>query len=154
MELNCNNATFTCTDLKLICSNSSSSEQKLKFKTKTMSEIGAHNIQLKVAPARWPWTLELSKLEKHRWNQCRSTCNKDASMIGGLPWIQTACVPEQVVLDSSSSLPQSLSPSHSQRSGMQRLFLHLNLSVGQVCWSAERRSCIRGGKKEEGWSSE
>lgn len=44
-------------------------------------------------------------------------------------------LPEQVVLDSSSSFPQSLSPSHSQRSGMQRLFLHLNLSVGQVCWS-------------------
>lgn len=44
-------------------------------------------------------------------------------------------LPEQVVLDSSSSFPQSLSPSHSQRRGMQRLFLHLNLSVGQVCWS-------------------
>lgn len=55
------------------------------------------------------------------------------------------CVPEQVVLDSSSSLPQSLSPSHSQRSGMQRLFLHLNLSVGQVCWSEEKRGQIKGG---------
>lgn len=75
-------------------------------------------------------------------------------MVGGKLWVQTASVPEQVVLDSSSSLPQSLSPSHSQRSGMQRLFLHLNLSVGQVCWSGERRSHIRGEKREQGWSSE
>ena len=44
-------------------------------------------------------------------------------------------IPEQVVLDSSSSLPQSLSPSHSHRRGMQRLFWHLNRSAGQVCWS-------------------
>ena len=47
-------------------------------------------------------------------------------------------LPEQVVLDSSSSFPQSLSPSHSQRSEIQRLFWHLNLSAGQVCWSGER----------------
>lgn len=38
-------------------------------------------------------------------------------------------------LDSSSLLPQSLSPSQSQRLGMQRLFLHLKRSEGQVCWS-------------------
>lgn len=31
-------------------------------------------------------------------------------------------LPEQVLLDSSSSFPQSLSPSQSQRIGMQRLF--------------------------------
>lgn len=61
------------------------------------------------------------------------------------------CVPEQVVLDSSSSFPQSLSPSHSQRRGMQRLFLHLNLSVGQVCWSGEKKGQIKGpeGNKEK-----
>lgn len=59
------------------------------------------------------------------------------------------CVPEQVVLDSSSSFPQSLSPSHSQRRGMQRLFLHLNLSVGQVCWSGEKKGQIKGtGRKQ------
>lgn len=58
------------------------------------------------------------------------------------------CVPEQVVLDSSSSFPQSLSPSHSQRRGMQRLFLHLNRSVGQVCWSAEKRASIEGQEEE------
>lgn len=45
--------------------------------------------------------------------------------------------PEQVELDSSSLFPQSLSPSQSQRLGMQRLFLHLKRSEGQVCWSAE-----------------
>lgn len=45
--------------------------------------------------------------------------------------------PEQVELDSSSLFPQSLSPSHSQRLGMQRLFLHLKRSEGQVCWSVE-----------------
>ena len=60
------------------------------------------------------------------------------------------CVPEQVVLDSSSSLPQSLSPSHSQRSGMHRLFLHLNLSVGQVCWSEEKGGQIREGERDKG----
>lgn len=43
--------------------------------------------------------------------------------------------PEHVELDSSSLFPQSLSPSHSQRLGMQRLFLHLKRSEGQVCWS-------------------
>lgn len=44
--------------------------------------------------------------------------------------------PEQVELDSSSLFPQSLSPSQSQRLGMQRLFLHLKRSEGHVCWSA------------------
>lgn len=58
------------------------------------------------------------------------------------------CVPEQVVLDSSSSLPQSLSPSQSQRRGMQRLFLHLNLSVGQVCWSEREEKASLSVKKE------
>lgn len=38
-------------------------------------------------------------------------------------------------MDSSSLFPQSLSPSQSQRLGMQRLFLHLKRSEGQVCWS-------------------
>lgn len=42
------------------------------------------------------------------------------------------------MLDSSSSLPQSLSPSHSHRRGMQRLFWHLNRSAGQVCSSGRR----------------
>ena len=51
------------------------------------------------------------------------------------------------MLDSSSSFPQSLSPSHSQRRGMQRLFLHLNLSVGQVCWSGEKKGQI---ERQEG----
>lgn len=50
--------------------------------------------------------------------------------------------PEQVALDSSSLFPQSLSPSQSQRLGMQRLFSHLNRSEGQVCWSGEGR--VRG----------
>lgn len=58
------------------------------------------------------------------------------------------CLPEQVVLDSSSSFPQSLSPSHSQRRGMQRLFLHLNLSAEQVCWSGEGEK--KGALKGEG----
>lgn len=43
--------------------------------------------------------------------------------------------PVQVVLDSSSLLPQSFVPSHSHLLGMQRLLLHLNWSVGQV-WLA------------------
>lgn len=65
------------------------------------------------------------------------TYNTDLYFIGiSLVFV---CVPEQVVLDSSSSFPQSLSPSHSQRRGMQRLFLHLNLSVGHVCWSGEKK---------------
>ena len=51
-------------------------------------------------------------------------------------------VPEQVLLDSSSSLPQSLSPSQSQRMGMQRLFWHLKRSAGQVCWSGEENTTI------------
>lgn len=41
--------------------------------------------------------------------------------------------PEHVALDSSSLLPQSLSPSQSQRLGIHRLFSHLNRSEGQVC---------------------
>ena len=59
------------------------------------------------------------------------------------------CVPEQVVLDSSSPLPQSLSPSHSQRTGIQRLFWHLNLSAGPTCWSAGREGQT-GGEGDEG----
>lgn len=52
-----------------------------------------------------------------------------------LPEDEAGSSPEQVELDSSSLLPQSLSPSQSQRLGMQRLFLHLKRSEGQVCWS-------------------
>lgn len=126
---------------------------KLKFKTKTMSKVGAQNIQLKVVPVKMIMnsTVQISTSA----TSMGPPANKDTGVTGRLPSIQTACIPEQVVLDSSSSLPQSLSPSHSQRSGMQRLFLHLNLSVGQVCWSGERRrSHIRGKKEEVGWSSE
>lgn len=69
------------------------------------------------------------------------------------PWLGTAAQallllpedgagssPEQVELDSSSLFPQSLSPSQSQRLGMQRLFLHLKRSEGQVCWSVGRHT--------------
>lgn len=52
-----------------------------------------------------------------------------------LPEDKAGSSPEQVELDSSSLFPQSLSPSQSQRLGMQRLFLHLKRSEGQVCWS-------------------
>lgn len=58
--------------------------------------------------------------------------------------------PEQVALDSSSLFPQSLSPSQSQRLGMQRLFSHLNRSEGQVCWSGE--GWVRG-QPEGTWLS-
>ena len=64
-------------------------------------------------------------------------CEAPAKNIALANFVASVCVPEQVMLDSSSSFPQSLSPSHSQRRGMQRLFLHLNLSVGQVCWSGD-----------------
>lgn len=49
-------------------------------------------------------------------------------------WLGEQVRAEHVELDSSSLFPQSLSPSHSQRLGMQRLFLHLKRSEGQVCW--------------------
>lgn len=49
-------------------------------------------------------------------------------------WLGGQVRAEQVALDSSSLFPQSLSPSQSQRLGMQRLFSHLNRSEGQVCW--------------------
>lgn len=52
-------------------------------------------------------------------------------------WLGGQVRAEQVALDSSSLFPQSLSPSQSQRLGMQRLFSHLNRSEGQVCWMAE-----------------
>lgn len=61
-----------------------------------------------------------------------------------LPEDEAGSSPEQVELDSSSLLPQSLSPSQSQRLGMQRLFLHLKRSEGQVCWSGG------GGKTHSG----
>lgn len=60
----------------------------------------------------------------------------------GRPLWSPPPTPEQVALDSSSLFPQSLSPSQSQRLGMQRLFSHLNRSEGQVCWSGEGR--VRG----------
>lgn len=76
-----------------------------------------------------------------KYSSSNSNCasHSISEAISKLQKAPTLYTPEQVVLDSSSSLPQSLSPSHSHRRGMQRLFWHLNRSAGHVCWSGGRK---------------
>lgn len=147
MVINSKHAIFiSCTDFRIICLSEVNSVKVLNrdnIKSRSTEIPRLH--QLDEQPVQ-TWTAQVKP------PQVTATNKERAVWLGFFPWIQTARVPEQVVLDSSSSLPQSLSPSHSQRSGMQRLFLHLNLSVGQVCWSGDKKkSEERRERRESKW---